>query len=72
MKNLLPFLFLILVSSSCGSAPKTELDYAKETVFNNLDNTFPEEQKRRFKVADPELTSQEWFRRPGYSAQSAI
>ena len=60
MKNLLPFLFLILVSSSCGSGPKTELDSAKETVFNNLDQTFPKEQKRRFKVADPELTSQEY------------
>lgn len=51
MKNLLPFLFLILISSSCGSGPKTELDLAKEAVFNNLDNTFQEEQKRRFKVA---------------------
>jgi len=60
MKNLITFLLLVLFISSCGSSPKNKLDSARETVFNYLDRTFPEEQKRRFRIADPELTNQEY------------
>ena len=60
MKNSIFLFFLAFLMFSCDSGPKTELDSAKIEVFNYLDKTFPEEQKNRFKIADPELTSQEY------------
>ncbi len=75
LKSVLHVAFVMAVFCcciSCSSPSNNDLELAKNEVFDYLHESIPPEQVQRFRIADPELTGQEYAALKQYAKAKLI